>query len=427
MLCANDSYKGATLVGVFCMEKEEDFMKESLALLIVFGIIFARIFERLKLPALLGMLLAGLLLGPHGLNFLGQDILRLSTDLRLIALIVILLRAGLSIDRDILKRVGPPALRLSFIPGLFEGLAIALISTRVLGFSFVQGGILGFILAAVSPAVVVPSMMGLMEEGLGRDKGIPTMILSGASMDDVFAITIFTSFLALYENQGANIFKELINIPLSIFLGVGLGLIFAYLILKLFNRVKLSKVYKLLIVLAVSILFNGLETLLEDYVALASLLGIMAMGYLISNKDKDLAYDLSQGLNSIWSFAEILLFTLIGALVNIEVAFEYGGIGLFIVVFGLIFRSFGVYISLLGTDLNTREKIFSIVAYLPKATVQAAIGGLPLYLGVEGGEIILSISVLAILLTAPLGSILIKITGERFLKKDMEDGSKIVN
>lgn len=386
-------------------------MKESFALIIVLGLIGLKLSEKFKLPGLLGMLLVGIFIGPSCFSLLDPSIISISTDFRLMSLIIILLRAGLGIDRKSLKEIGRPALRLSFLPGLIEGLVVGLGSIKFLGFTFIQGSILGFILAAVSPAVVVPAMIDLMEKGLGKDKHIPTMILSGASMDDVFAITMFTSFMALYNNSNANILKELFKIPLSIGLGVALGLLIGFGLYRIFKLFKVSLNEKVLIVFAVSILF----TYLEKFFSVASLIGVMVIGFYIANKDKDLGGDLSRAFNNIWTLGQILLFVLIGASVDVNSLSGSLGLGAILIFLGLMGRSLGVYLSLLGTDLTLREKIFCIIAYIPKATVQAAIGGLPLASGVKGGEIILSISVLSILITAPLGSILINKTGKRLL------------
>lgn len=393
-------------------------MKESLAIIILLGIIVSMSFEKIKLPGLLGMLILGIAIGPYGLNLLSEEILDISIDLRMIALIVILLRAGLGIEKDNLKLIGKPALRLSFIPGLFEGFTVAFLSMGLLNFTFIQGGILGFILAAVSPAVVVPSMIGLMDKGYGKKKAIPTMILSGASIDDVFAITIFTTFLGLYKNINTNIFLEIIKIPLTIILGIVIGIILAYIILFIFKKIKFNKNQKILIVLSISILFNFLEGILENKIGIASLLGIMTLGFIITNKDRKLGEELSKSLDNIWSFSQLLLFVLIGGAVNIKAAVGGFKLGLIIIFIGLIGRSIGVWVSLLGTNLNKKEKLFSVISYIPKATVQAAIGGVPLAMGVESGELILAIAVISILVTAPLGSIGIKLTGEKLLTKD---------
>lgn len=386
-------------------------MKESFALIIVFGLIGLKISEKFKIPGLLGMLLVGILIGPSCLNLLDLSIISISNDLRLMSLIIILLRAGLGVDKKGLKEIGRPALMLSFLPGLIEGLIIGLGSIKLLGFTFIQGLILGFILAAVSPAVVVPAMIDLIEKGLGKDKNIPTMILSAASMDDVFAISMFTSFMVLYKDSSVNVLKEIFNIPISIGLGLAIGLLIGIILYRIFNFFKLNINEKVLVIFAISILF----TYLEKKISVASLIGVMVIGFYIANKDKDLGRDLSRAFNNIWTLGQILLFVLIGASVDISSLSGNLGLGTLLIFTGLIGRSLGVYLCLLGTDLNLREKMFCIIAYIPKATVQAAIGALPLSSGVTGGEIILSISVLSILITAPLGSILINKTANILL------------
>jgi len=314
-----------------------------------------------------------------------------------------------------LKKIGKPAIKMSCIPGILEGFFIAFISTKLLGFTFIQGGILGFIIAAVSPAVVVPQMISLIDKKIGTNKSIPTLILAGASIDDVFAITILTSFLALYSGKNVNIASQLLQIPLSIILGIVLGLILGFVIIYLFKKCSINDVKKILIVLAISILLTTLETIFKDKLLIASLLGVMTIGFVLTEKLPNVAAPLSQGLNTLWIFAEILLFVLVGAQVNISVAFTSGAIGIIIIFIGLVGRSIGVIISLIGTNLNVKERIFCVISYIPKATVQAAMGALPLSLGVVSGDFILAISVLSILITAPLGAIGIKVSSKFLL------------
>ena len=390
-------------------------MATSIAIIILLAIIFNFIFEKIKLPGLLGMLILGITIGPYGLNLIHGDLLNISSDLRKIALIVILLRAGMGIKTSDLKKIGKPAIKMSCIPGILEGFFIAFISTKLLGFTFIQGGILGFIITAVSPAVVVPQMINLIDNKIGTNKSIPTLILAGASIDDVFAITILTSFLALYSGKDVNIASQLLQIPLSIILGIGLGLILGFIIIYLFKKCSINDVKKILIVLAISILLTTLETIFKDKLLIASLLGVMTIGFVLTEKLPNVAAPLSQGLNKLWIFAEILLFVLVGAQVNISVAFTSGAIGIIIIFIGLVGRSIGVIISLIGTNLNVKERIFCVISYIPKATVQAAMGALPLSLGVVSGDLILAISVLSILVTAPLGAIGIKVSSKSLL------------
>ncbi|WP_032120567.1 cation:proton antiporter [Clostridium amazonitimonense] len=390
-------------------------MATSLAIILLLGLLFNDIFQKIKMPGLLGMLILGVLIGPYGLNLLGPEIMSISSDLRKIALIIILLRAGFGINRKDLNKVGKTALKLSCIPGLIEGFLIALVSTKVLGFSFIQGGILGFILAAVSPAVVVPQMLDFMKRRLGTNKGIPTLILAGASIDDVFAITIFSTFLALYSGKNANITINLLGIPISIILGISLGVIIGIILIALFKNCHIRDSKKVLIILGTAIILTTLENILKNKIQIAALLGVMTIGFIIVEKLPDVGRRLALEFDKIWVFAEILLFVLVGAQVNVSIALNGGVKGIIIIVLGLLGRSIGVLISLIGTELNFNERLFCVISYIPKATVQAAIGAVPLSLGVNGGELILAIAVLSIIITAPLGAIGISKSGEKLL------------
>ena len=390
-------------------------MAASLAVILLLGLPAKRIFEKLKLPGLLGMLLLGVLIGPHGLNLLQEDMLHISSDLRTIALIIILLRAGLGINKDDLKRVGSTAIKMSCIPGLVEGFFITFASMRLLNFTFAQGGILGFIIAAVSPAVVVPSMLTLMENNIGTKKGIPTLILASASMDDVFAITMFSAFLGLYSGSHIHIGIQLLSIPISILLGIIAGAIIGLIVIKIFKKYHIRDTKKVLLILGFSILINQLEGVLKTKLQIASLLGVMTIGFVIIEKLPNVGERLSNKFNKIWVLAEILLFVLVGAQVDVNIALKAGEVGIMIIVIGLIGRSIGVIISLIGTDYNRKERLFCIIAYIPKATVQAAMGAVPLSLGVESGDVILAIAVLSILITAPLGAIGIHYSSEKLL------------
>lgn len=393
-------------------------MAYSLAIIIMFGLIFNRVFTKIKLPGLLGMLFLGILVGPYGFNLISQEILTISPDLRKIALIVILLRAGLGIEKNTLKKVGIPAIKLSFLPGLLEGSMIILISSYLLDLSFVEAGILAFIIAAVSPAVVVPQMLDLIEKKRGRKKGIPTLILTGASIDDVIAITIFSTFLGFYGNNQLNVLKKVLQIPLSIFTGVLLGTMIALIIVCIFKKYHLRDTKKALLILSSAIILTELEIVMKDIFPIAALLGVMTIGFILQERYELVARRLASKFNKIWVFAEIMLFVLVGAEVNIHLAIKSGLTGLLIISLGLLARSAGVLISLIGTDLNWRERIFSVIAYTPKATVQAAIGAVPLAAGVQSGDLILAMAVLAIVITAPMGAVGIKLAGENLLSKD---------
>ncbi|MBW9155715.1 cation:proton antiporter [Clostridium tagluense] len=393
-------------------------MAMSLAIIIILGIVFNKLFERLKLPGLLGMLILGVLLGPYGTNIISPDILKISPDLRKIALIIILLRAGLGIKKDTLNKVGVPALKMSCIPGIFEGLSIMFIASYVLGISKIEAGMLGFIIAAVSPAVVVPPMLNFISRGKGEKKGIPTIILAGASIDDVFAITIFSTFLGLYSGKNVNIPMKILDIPISILLGIALGVIVGIILTLIFKKYHMRDTKKTFILIAAAIMLTGVEDVFKEIVPIASLLGVMTIGFILLERYSKVANRLSLKLNKVWVIAEILLFVLVGAQVNIYVAVSSGVLGLIIILLGLVARSIGVLVSLMGTDLNAKERLFCVISYIPKATVQAAMGAVPLAAGVKSGEVILAIAVLSIFITAPLGAIGIKISGEKLLPED---------
>lgn len=393
-------------------------MALSLAIIIILGLIFNRLFEKFKLPGLLGMLILGVLLGPYVTNIISEDIIRISPDVRKIALIVILLRAGLGIKKDTLHKIGVPAIKMSCIPGLFEGFAIMVSGSYILDISKIEAGMLGFILAAVSPAVVVPQMLNFIQNKRGESKGIPTIILAGASIDDVFAITLFSTFLGLYSSENVNFTRKIFEIPVSILLGVAIGIATGILMVVLFKKYHIRDTKKTLILLAASIILTGIEKILQNIIPVASLLGVMTIGFILLEKHSGAANRLAVKFNKVWVFAEILLFVLVGAQVNIHIALTSGTIGVIIIVIGLLFRSIGVLVSLIGTNLNFKERLFCIVSYIPKATVQAAIGAVPLAAGVKSGELILAIAVLSIIITAPLGAIGIKICGERWLASE---------
>lgn len=390
-------------------------MALSLALIILLGLFFSFIFERIKLPGLLGMLILGIIIGPYGFNLISNTTLEVSGDLRKIALIIILLRAGLGLNKKTLSKVGIPAIKMSCIPGIFEGLTIMFVAGFLLDISFIEAGILGFIIAAVSPAVIVPVMLDLIDKKVGEDKGIPTLILAGASIDDVFAITLFTTFLGLYGGSSVSFSRQLLNIPISIALGILSGVLIGLLMTFLFRKYYIPDTKKVLIILGAAIILNSLENFLEGFIPIASLLGVMAIGFILLEKHSEVANKIGSKLNKIWVFAQLLLFVLVGAEVNIYVAMDSGLIGIVIIAVGLMARSIGVLISVSGTNLNWKERFFCVISYIPKATVQAAIGAVPLSMGVASGEEILAIAVLSILVTAPLGAIGIKTTSYKWL------------
>lgn len=390
-------------------------MATSIGIIVILGLIANYLFAKLKMPGLLGMLLLGIMIGPYGMNLLQPNILEASADFRKIALIIILLRAGFGISKDDLKKVGLPAIRMSCIPGIIEGLMIAFVSILLLDFSFVQGGILGFIIAAVSPAVVVPQMLDFTEKQIGTDKGIPTLILASSSIDDVFAITLFSSFLGIYSGTHINIGVKLLGIPVSIILGITLGTLIGLIMIRLFKKFHIRDTKKVLMILSSAILLTALESLLKSKIEIAGLLGVMTIGYIILDKMPHVGKRLAMKFNKIWIFAEILLFVLVGAQVDVRMAFDAGLSSVVIILIGLLGRSVGVFLSLIGTNLNRKERLFCVIAYIPKATVQAAIGAIPLSLGVSSGDIILTIAVLSIIITAPIGAILINLSAPKLL------------
>lgn len=399
-------------------------MAVSIAEMILLGLLADWIFRKLRFPGLIGMLLLGVLAGPFVLGVLAPDFLLVSSDLRQIALIVILLRAGFELSREALAKVGRQTLLLSFIPGLLEGASIALLGPLFLPLTHLESAMLGFILAAVSPAVVVPLMIRFIEEHRGAKKGIPTMILGAASLDDVFAITIFSVLLGFYRGESVNVTWALLGIPVSILLAVGAGLLLGWLLYRMFDRFNPRATKRTLVVIGVSILLVRLQHLLEGTVPFASLLAVMALGFIILEKREQMAHELSAKLGKVWIFASILLFTLVGAQVNVPVALEAGVAGLALIACGLVARSAGVLLCLLRSPLNRRERLFAVVAYWPKATVQAAIGAVPLTVMVQlgrdpaAGNIILAVAVLSILFTAPLGAWIIAWAGPRLLTDD---------
>ena len=394
----------------------------SLAELLILGLIVDWAFRKLTVPGLVGMLFLGVLFGPHALGLVNPELLAVSGDFRLIALIVILLRAGLELSKDTLNRVGGRVLVLAVIPAVVEGVAIMALGPSLLGLSLMESAILGSVLAAVSPAVVVPLMIRFMEQGKGAEKGIPTMVLAASSLDDVFVIVVYSVLIGIYTGASVGIAWQLAGIPLSILLGIVVGLVIGVGLFKVFQKFNPHATKRVLVMLGLSVLLVRAEYIMQAWIPFAALLAVMAMGFIILEKDDHMAHEISAKLGKIWVFAEIVLFTMVGAQVDIEVAMEAGFAGALIIGLGLVARSIGTYGCLLGSELNVAERIFVVITYLPKATVQAAIGGAPLaamaLAGMEtgAGEIILAVAVLSIVLTAPLGAWAISVTGDRVLQ-----------
>ncbi len=397
-------------------------MATNIGIIIILGLLANYLFKSIRLPGILGMLLAGILIGPYGADLLKPELMRVSSDFRLIALVIILLRAGLGLEKDKLKKVGRTAIKLSFIPGLIEGFTIAFVSMRFLGFGFTEGAILGFIVAAVSPAVVVPRMLHFSEKGIGADKGIPTLILAGSSIDDVFAVTMLTSFLAVYTTASVNVAGQVLTVVSSIVIGISIGVLAGFLLVKSFSNFNMRDTKKVLYILGVAILITAIEDFFSGTFQIAGLLGVMVVGFVILEKTPRAAKRIAEKFGKIWIFAEILLFVLIGAQVNIHLAWDAGLIGALIIMIGLAGRSVGVAFSTAGTDLNLKEQLFCIIAYFPKATVQAAVGAIPLSIGMPEGDLILAIAVLSIIITAPLGAVGISWSSKHLLKRNQSAG-----
>lgn len=388
----------------------------SLALIFLLGMILGSLFKKLKLPALLGMLLTGILLSPHFFNLLDSSILNISADLRQIALIIILTRAGLNLDIQDLKKVGRPAFFMCFIPATLEIIGMIILASYLFKLSFLDSAILGTVIAAVSPAVIVPKMLKLMEEGYGKKNSIPQLIMAGASVDDIFVIVLFTVFTGL-ATTGALSFAEFIKIPTSIILGLLAGAILGKILALFFEKIHLRDSNKVIILLSIAFLLVTLEKSITGVIGFSGLLAIMAMGGTIKKFRKEVAIRLSNKFSKLWIASELILFVLVGASVNINYLSSTGILAIILILGVLIFRMFGVFISLLGTPLDRKERLFSMIAYCPKATVQAAIGSIPLAMGLPCGELILSIAVLSILITAPLASFAIDLTYKKLLTK----------
>lgn len=389
-------------------------MLTSLALIFLLGLLMGSIFNKLKLPSLMGMILTGILLSPYALDLLDEKILTISPDLRQLALVIILTRAGLSLDIRDLKKVGRPAILMCFLPAVFEILAVMFIAPKVLGVTLLEGAIMGAVVAAVSPAIIVPRMINLIEKKIGGENSIPQLIMAGASVDDIFVIVLFTAFTSLAKGSVVSAIS-FINIPISIIMGVLVGVVVGMILIKVFKKIHLRDSVKVIIILSISFLLIECQNLLENIIPMSGLLAIMSMGIIIKAKYELLAVRLSNKYNKLWLAAEIVLFVLVGATVNLNYALQAGLAAIGVILFAMIFRMIGVYICLLKTRLSMKERVFCMIAYTPKATVQAAIGGIPLSMGLDCGSIVLTVAVLAILITAPFGAIGIDSTYEKLL------------
>jgi len=407
------------------LKKEEIFMLTSLSLIFLVGLAMAAVCQRLKLPRIIGMLITGIVLGPYVLDLLDPSILSISSELRQMALIIILLKAGLSLNLSDLKKVGRPAIMMACVPASCEILAFFLFAPAILGVTRIEAAVMGAVLGAVSPAVVVPRMVHLMETKYGTEKSIPQLIMAGASCDDIYVIVLFQTFVSMAQGGSAKI-MDFVNIPISIVLGVVLGAVVGYLLSLFFETAYAHKhcvrnSMKVIIVLGVSFLLMSIETWLKGTVPVSGLLAVVSMACVI--KIKSVAFvskRLSEKFGKLWLAAEVILFVLVGAAVDIRYTFEAGLNAILMIFIALAFRSLGVSLCLIGTKLTLKERMFCIIAYLPKATVQAAIGSVPMAMGLPCGKLVLSVAVLAILITAPLGALGIDFSYQKFLAKEGE-------
>ena len=397
-------------------------MLTSLALIFLVGLSAAAICGYLHLPRIIGMLFTGIILGPHVLGLLDDKILSISSELRQIALIIILLKAGLSLNLADLKKVGRPAVMMAFVPASFEICGYLLCAPMILGITRIESAVMGAVLAAVSPAVVVPRMVQLMENRYGTEKSIPQMILAGASCDDIFVIVLFSTFAGMAQGGTAD-FTQFLNIPVSIVLGILLGAAVGYLLSLFFETAYAKEHYvrnsmKVIVVLGLSFLLMAVETWAKPYVSVSGLLAVVSMACVLKMKcPKSVSGRLSEKFGKLWIAAEVVLFVMVGAAVDIRYTAAAGGAAVVMILLALIFRAAGVCVCMAGTALNKKERLFTVIAYLPKATVQAAIGSVPMAMGLSCGQIVLSVAVLAILITAPLGAIGMDVTYRRLLKR----------
>lgn len=393
-------------------------MISSLALIFLLSLLVGELFHKVQLPKIIGMLLVGIVIGPYALNLLSPAILNISAELRKIALIIILIKAGLTLDLSSLKKASRPALLLSFLPATFEVIAITIFAPIIFNISRLEAALLGAVLGAVSPAVVIPKMTELIENGYGKDKSIPEMILAGASLDDIFVIVLFSSFLSANQS-GAIDLLSFASIPISIISGVALGILTGLIVSKIFKSYSMASEARTIVVLALAFALTALEELIKAYLPLSSLLAVVAMAATIKLKSsKEITNEIAKDHSRLWLGAQALLFTLIGAAVDIRYTLNAGYSAILLLFISLLIRSIGVLLALLFTTLNKKERLFTIFAYLPKATVQAAIGGIPLAMGLSCGSLVLSIAVLSILITAPLGAFLMDISYKKLLVKN---------
>lgn len=391
-------------------------MLKSIALIMLIGMSAGWVCRKVKLPGLIGMLFTGIILGPYVLNMLDSSILLVSADIRKIALVIILTRAGLTLNLEDLKKVGRPAFLMCFVPATFEMIGMIILAPRLLDVSLIEAAVIGAVVAAVSPAVVVPKMIKLMEEGYGTKQGIPQLILAGASVDDVYVIVMFTAFTSLAQGSNVSV-MSFVNIPVSIIFGIIIGIIIGKALAVVWKKLHIRDTVKAAIFLSVALLLVGVEASLNTPITFASLISVMFIGIALKKDRPEVAFRLSQKYNKMWVWAEVMLFVLVGATVDIGYVAYAGVLSIVIIIGALIFRMAGVALCMAGTKLKLKERVFCMLAYTPKATVQAAIGGVPLSMGLACGNTVLTVAVLAIIITAPFGAFAIDMTYRKLLKK----------
>lgn len=390
----------------------------SISLMLLMGMLLGWICKILKLPSLLGMMLTGVILGPYVLNFIDVSILNISADIRKIALIIILTRAGLTLDIKDLKKVGRPAVLMCFLPATLEIIGMVVLAPKLFDVSVLEAAIIGTVVGAVSPAVIVPKMIKLIDEGYGINKSIPQLILAGASVDDVFVIVLFTAFTGLAQGKQISV-MSFVNIPVSICMGIAIGFLLGFLLSKFFEKVHIRDTAKVIIILSISFVLVTIEDSIMGDITFSALIAIMFIGIAMQKYRKEVSSRLSLKFNKLWVCAEILLFVLVGATVNLHYVTS-AAVSAILLIFGVLcFRMFGVYLCLIHTKLSLKERLFCMLAYIPKATVQAAIGGVPLAMGLDCGNVVLTIAVMAILIAAPLGAFFIEMTYKKLLECDL--------
>lgn len=392
----------------------------SFGLILLVGFVVGWLLDKIRIPGLVGMIVVGLVFGPFCLNIIDPSILDISSELRQIALVIILTRSGLNLDLKKLLSVGTPALLMSFVPASFEMVGTMLGAHYLLHLSWVESLLLGAVLGAVSPAVVSPRMIKLIEEKRGAEHAVPSIVLAGASVDDIYTITLFYAFLGIVQNHKTDALSIAL-VPVSILLGIALGIVVGVVLLLLFHKTHLPLAVKVLILLSVSLLMVGLENLVKPWIGISSLLSVMVVGMILALKQKNTAEDLSDGYKALWTFFEVLLFVLVGAAVDFRLITSVGWQTVVVLLIGLSFRTVGVILCMLFAKATWRERFFAVFAYLPKATVQASIGGIALSLGLDCGDVVLLVSVLAIVVTAPIGAFLIDLFGKRWLASAQEE------